>query len=111
MNKCEAKMMIELLAEMMRKDKDLREFFAKEMAKVMGGEVKHNLTLKEAAAKIGKSVSWLYKNHEHFSCQKTGSSKSSTIMFNGTTLLEEYQAFINSKKKIIPMTVCRTAAL
>ena len=111
MDKCEAKMMIELLAEMMRNDKDLREFFAKEMARAMGGEVKHNLTLKEAAAKLGKSVSWLYKNQEYFSCQKTGNSKSSTIMFNGTTLLQEYQAFINSRKKIIPMRLCKTAAL
>ena len=111
MDKCEAKMMIELLAEMMRNDKDLREFFAKEMARAMGGEIKHNLTLKEAAAKIGKSVSWLYKNQEHFTCLKTGSSKSSTIMFNGATLLEEYQTFINSRKKIVPMTVRRTAAM
>ena len=102
MDKCEAKMMIELLAEMMRNDKDLREFFAKEMARAMGGE---------AAAKIGKSVSWLYKNQEHFTCLKTGSSKSSTIMFNGATLLEEYQTFINSRKKIVPMTVRRTAAM
>jgi hypothetical protein len=103
--------MIELLAEMMRKDKDLREFFAKEMAKVMGGTIEHNLTLKEAAAKIGKSVSWLYKNHKHFTCMKTGSSQSSTIMFDGSTLLDEYLTFINSKKKIIPMIVRKAATM
>jgi hypothetical protein len=110
MDRNDAKMMIELLAQMMRDDKELREFFAQEMAKVAGGVVKHNLTLKEAAAKIGKSVSWLYKNQSFFTCEKTGNSKSSTIMFDGLKLVDEYQRLIQSRKKIVHLNFRKAVA-
>jgi hypothetical protein len=103
----DAKMMIELLAEMVRSDKELKEFFVKEMSRACAGPQRDMIPLKEAASRLGLSTAWLYKNKAAFSCKKTGNAKSSTVMFNASTLHQEYQAFIESRKKIIPITLAR----
>lgn len=103
MTKDDAKLMIELLAQMVRSDKELKEFFIKEMSRAVGTPTKRMISLKEAAARLGKSTSWLYKNKEYFSCEKTGNSKSSTVMFDEATLFDEYQSLIDSRKKIISL--------
>lgn len=103
MTKDDAKMMIELLAQMVKSDRELKEFFISEMSRAIGTPARTMIPLKEAAARLGKSVSWLYKNQEYFSCEKTGRSKSSTVMFNEATLFDEYQSLIDSRKKIISL--------
>ena len=96
-------MMIELLAEMVRSDNELKEFFIKEMSRAIGRPEREMIPLKAAAAKIGKSASWLYKNKESFSYEKTGNSKSSTVMFDSSKLFEEYDMLVASRKKIVRM--------
>lgn len=105
MTKDEAKMMIELLAEMVRGDKELKEFFIQEMSRAVGGQQRRMLSLKEAAAALGKSTSWLYKNKDFFTHEKNGNSKSSTVMFYESKLHEEYKRMMDSRKKIIPMPI------
>ena len=103
MTKDDAKMMIELLAQMVKSDKELKEFFISEMSRAIGTPARTMIPLKEAAARLGKSVSWLYKNKENFTFMKSGRSKSSTVMFNEATLFDEYQSLIDSRKKIISL--------
>lgn len=103
MTKDDAKMMIELLAQMVKSDRELKEFFISEMSRAIGTPARTMIPLKEAAARLGKSASWLYKNKEYFSCEKTGNSKSSTVMFNEATLFDEYQSLIETRKKIISL--------
>ena len=105
MTKDDAKMMIELLAQMVRSDRELKEFFISEMSRAVGSPSRTMIPLKEAAAKLGKSTSWLYKNKDHFSFEKSGNSKSSTVMFNEATLFDEYQSLIDSRKKIITLPI------
>lgn len=103
MTKDDAKMMIELLAEMVRSDRELKEFFIKEMSRAVSEPPRRMIPLKEAASRLGKSASWLYKHKDGFTCEKTGNAKSSTVMFNESTLFDEYQSLIESRKKIIAL--------
>lgn len=64
------------------------------------------VTLKEAANIIGKSASWLYKHKEedgikNFSFVKSEDSKNSSVMFNASTLMEEYNSYVLRKKSVI----------
>ncbi len=91
MTKNDIKLFVELFAQMLRTDEELRTFFLKEMLRALGGQISHNLSLKEASRRINKSQSWLYKNKDRFSYVKTGGAKSSPIMFDGFSLLDEYE--------------------
>ena len=103
MTKDDAKMMIELLAEMVRGDKELKEFFISEMSRAVGGQHNKMLSLKDAASYLGKSTSWLYKHKDHFSYEKNGNSRSANVMFYESRLHEEYKRLMDSRRKIIPM--------
>lgn len=91
MTKDDAKMMIELLAQIVSSDKELQEFFIKEMIRATKGRLDKSLTLKEAAARLGKSSSWLYKNKNLFNYTKRGTSKSSCIMFDNLSFVKDSQ--------------------
>ena len=66
------------------------------------------VSLREAAAIIGKSPSWLYKHKEedgfrNFSFVKSDGSKNASVMFNAVTLMDEYNRYVNRKKRIVKM--------
>lgn len=109
MTKDDAKIMIELLAQMVRSDNDLKEFFIKEMTRACSTPSEKTISLKEAASRLGKSTSWLYKNKEFFTFEKIGRTKSSTVMFNENTLFDEYKQLVNSRKKIISLQPLKVA--
>ena len=97
MTKDDAKMMIELLAQMVSSDKELQEFFLKEMIRATKGRLDKSLTLKEAAARLGKSSSWLYKNKNLFNYTKRGISKSSYLVFDNLTLMDDYRNYLENR--------------
>lgn len=73
------------------------------------------LTAKEAADMLGISVSLLYhiKDDENgiprFSYVKCGNAKSATLKFKASTLVEEYERYVASKKKVIKLSPVKTA--
>ncbi len=88
MTKDDAKLMIELLAQMVRNDDELKRFFIQELSRAVKVERTHKLSTKQAAVRLGKSVSWLYKNKHKFNYVKNGNSKSDCLYFDEDSLCE-----------------------
>jgi len=63
------------------------------------------ISLKEAAVAIGRSASWLYKHKGEFSYEKSADSKSSIVMFDSTTLQEEFANYLRKGSKFVPMEI------
>ena len=82
--------------------------FAKAQSRLMKSEkTKSLISAKKAAEMLGISVWQLYRIKDdedgvpRFSYVKNGNSKSSTLKFNAATLMDEYERYIASNKKII----------
>lgn len=88
MNSSDAKMLIELLAQMIREDSELRNFAIKEFARAMGEPTKKMIPLCDAARILNKSQSWVYKNKGLFKYRKMGDSKSSVLMFDRCEIID-----------------------
>ncbi len=81
--------------------------FAKAQSRLMKSEKTKLISAKKAAEMLGISVWQLYRikddadGRPQFSYVKNGNSKSSTLKFNAATLMDEYERYIASNKKII----------
>ena len=62
---------------------------------------KRLVSAKRAAERLGISVWQLYRIKEHFSYVKGGDSNSSVLKFNESTLVDEYELYLMSRKKKI----------
>lgn len=72
-------------------------------------KAKKLISVKSAAELLGVSPSWLYhhKDDEYgrpqFSYVKSGDSRSSTLKFNESTIMQEYDMLIAKRKKVVPI--------
>lgn len=87
--------------------------FAKAQSKMKKPE-KKLISAKKAAEILGISVWQLYRikddedGRPRFSYTK-GSSQSSPLKFNSATLVEEYERYLSTSKKFIPLRPVKTA--
>lgn len=102
------------LAHFIVMEQATNETFIKALAKATREltQTERLVSLKEAAAIIGKSVSWLYKHKEengvrNFSFVKDDSSQNASVMFNATTLMDEYNSYVRRKKSVIKQVALR----
>lgn len=102
------------LAHFIVMEQATNETFIKALAKATREltQTERLVTLKEAADIIGKSSSWLYKNKStdgvrNFSYVKSDDARNSSVMFNATTLMDEYNSYVRRKKSVIKQVALR----
>lgn len=100
-------MLVDYLCVALKSDIELQDIMAKAMLRNDRSKARRLISLNEAAHIIGKSSSWLYKNKDdkdgkpNFSYIKSGNSKTSTVLFNANTLVDEYEALISRRRLCI----------
>lgn len=113
MSYSEMRQLAKLIVEEQANSEAWMAAFAKANSKLQKKDDKL-LSAKEAADMLGISVSLLYhiKDYEdgrpRFSYIKCGKSKSATLKFKASTLVEEYERYVASLNKVIKMSPLKT---
>lgn len=115
MSYSEMRQLAKLIVEEQANNEAWMNAFAKANAKLKKKDDDEMLSTKDAAKRIGISRSLLYhiKDGEdgkpQFSYIKCGNSKSATLKFKASTLVEEYERYVASNKKMIKLRPVKTA--
>lgn len=93
----DCRMIAECFCDALKSDTELQDVMARAMART-AKQKERLVKLSDAATILGVSKSLLYKIKDNFSCVKTGSSKTSHLLFNEARLIPEYEAYLANKK-------------